>query len=55
LGYALRSIEVVGCLFLAKKRKIIDENKFSHIYKMSEEILVMINGLKKSLKNNNEK
>ncbi len=56
LGYALRSnIEVVGCLFLAKKRKIIDENKFNHIYKMSEEILVMINGLKKSLKNNNEK
>jgi len=56
LGYALRSnIEVVGCLFLAKKRKIIDKNKFNHIYKMSEEILVMINGLKKSLKNNNEK
>lgn len=51
LGYALRSnIEVVGCLFLAKK-----ENKFNHIYNMSEEILVMINGLKKSLKNNNEK
>lgn len=26
-----------------------------HIYKMSEEILVMINGLKKSLKDNNDK
>ncbi len=50
LGYALRSnIEVVGCLHLAKKRKYIDEIGFSTLYKNCEEILVMINGLKKSL------
>src|ERR1700733_1387629 len=53
LGYALRSnIEVVGCLYLAKKRNIIEQEVFSKIYAQCEEILVMINGLKNSLKLN---
>jgi four helix bundle protein len=51
LGYALRSnIEVVGCLYLAKRRQLIDEDCFTSIYAQCEEILVMINGLRNSLK-----
>ena len=51
LGIALRSnIEVVGCIFLAKRRGFIKEDKFDKIYKMCEEILVMINSLRNSLK-----
>ena len=51
LGIALRSnIEVVGCIFLAKRRGFINEDKFDKIYKMCEEILVMINSLRNSLK-----
>lgn len=50
LGYDLRSdIEVVGCLHLAKRRKYINDQSFEHLYKSCEEVLVMINGLKKSL------
>jgi four helix bundle protein len=50
LGYASRSnIEVVGCLFLARRRNYLDEKNFAELYKACEEILVMINALKKSL------
>jgi four helix bundle protein len=50
LSYALRSnIEVVGCIFIGKRRNLVTEADFTEIYKMCEEILVMINGLKKSL------
>jgi four helix bundle protein len=51
LGYALRSnIEVVSCLYLALKRDIISKEIFANIYSQCEEILVMINGLRNSLK-----
>jgi four helix bundle protein len=51
LSFALRSnIEVVACIYLAKRRSYIDEKQFDKIYKMCEEILVMINALKRSLK-----
>lgn len=51
LGIALRSnTEVVGCIFLAKRRGFISADKFDKIYKMCEEILVMINSLRNSLK-----
>ena len=51
LRYALRSdIEVVGCLHIAKRRKYITEEHFLALYKSCEEVLVMINGLIKSLK-----
>lgn len=51
LGIALRSnIEVVGCMFLAQRRGYIAKDRFEKIYKMCEEILVMINSLRKSLK-----
>lgn len=50
LGIALRSVfEVVGCIFLAKRRAYISEKEFEEIYKMCEEILVMINALRKTL------
>ena len=51
LSYSLRStIEVVGCLFIAKRRGFINDTDFNKIYKMNEEILVMINALRKTLK-----
>jgi four helix bundle protein len=50
LSIALRSdIEVVGCIYLAKRRGYISEKDFNTIYKMREEILVMINSLRNSL------
>jgi four helix bundle protein len=50
LSYALRSnIEVVACLHLAKRRSIIDETTFDEIYNQCEEILVMVNSLRKKL------
>lgn len=51
LTYALRSdIEVVGCLHLARKRGFINEQSLNEYRAKCEEILVMINGLMKSLK-----
>ncbi len=50
-GIALRSaIEVVGCIYLAQRRKIIKQVEFDEIYKRCEEIVVMINSLRSSLK-----
>lgn len=46
LSYALRSdIEVVGCIFIAQRRGYIPQQEFEKIYRMCEEILVMINAL----------
>jgi four helix bundle protein len=51
VGYALRSdIEVVGCLFLAQKRNLIQQDSFTKLYQQREEILAMLNGLRKTLK-----
>ena len=51
LGIAIRSdIEVVGCIFLAKRRGIISDHDFGKIYRMCEELLVMMNALRFSLK-----
>lgn len=50
LSYALRSnIEVVGCIYIGQRRNIIHQTDFDKIYKMCEEILAMINGLKRTL------
>ena len=50
LGYALRSnIEVVGCIFLAQRRGIIKLEDFERIYKLCEEILLMISSLRNKL------
>ena len=51
LGIALRSnVEVVGCIHIAMRRKIISQEDYNDIYQKCEEILVMINGLRNSLK-----
>lgn len=48
---AMRSnIEVVGCIFIAQRRNLISEEHFSLVYRTCEEILAMLNGLRKSLK-----
>ena len=50
LGYAIRSdIEVVGCLYLGKRRGLIAQDDFDRIYKSCEEILLMANALRNSL------
>ena len=50
LSYALRSdIEVVGCIFIAQRRGYIQQQEFEKIYRLCEEILVMINGLRNTL------
>ena len=47
LGIALRSgVEVVGCIYLAQRRTYISESDFERIYRMCEEILVMITALR---------
>jgi len=51
LGYALRSnIEVVSCIHLAKRRSILNDEDFNHIYNQCKEIMSMINALRHSLK-----
>lgn len=51
LGYALRSdVEVVSCLHLAARRKYLSQEEFQELYKFCEELLVMINALRNSLK-----
>jgi four helix bundle protein len=51
LTYSIRSnIEVVGCLHLAKRRKIMNQDMFDSIYKQCEEIHFMLIALKNSLK-----
>src|SRR5215831_16527619 len=50
LGIALRSdVEVVGCIYLAKRRGYIADDDFVNIYKLCEELLVMINSLRAKL------
>jgi four helix bundle protein len=50
LGYALRSaIEVVSCLHIGLKRKIISKEDFDNIYNFAAEIIKMIQALRKSI------
>jgi len=51
LGYSIRSsIEVVGCLYLAKKRELIEQNDFEKYYERLTEIIKGIQALRNSLK-----
>lgn len=51
VGYAIRSaIEVVSCLFIGRKRKIVSEKDFNMHYNDAEEIIKMLQGLRSSLK-----
>jgi four helix bundle protein len=50
LGYAIRSaIEVVSCLYIGKRRHLIKDQTFQELYSETEEIVKMIQGLRKSL------
>lgn len=46
LGYAIRSgVEVVGCIYLARRRGIISDEDFSHIYKETDELIKRVQAL----------
>ena len=50
VGIAMRSnIEVVGCIFIAQKRKIINAEDFENLYGRCVEIHKMLVGLRNSL------
>lgn len=50
LGYAIRSgIEVVSCIYLAKKRDIISDDDFKLIYKSIDNLITRIQALRKSV------
>jgi four helix bundle protein len=56
LNYSIRSsIEVVACLYVGKKRGIIGESCFNNLYEETEKLLIMLQALKKSLKNIGDK
>ncbi len=51
LGYSIRSgIEVIGCLHLAKRRKLITDEEFGNVYKETESLIVQIQALRNSIK-----
>jgi len=51
LGMALRSgIEVVACLHIAKKRRLIDEKMFSELYEQVTVIIKMTQALRNKIK-----
>ncbi|WP_243837182.1 four helix bundle protein [Mucilaginibacter gilvus] len=50
LGYSLRSaIEVVSCLFIGKRRKIINDTEFQKLYDDYQALCKMITALRNSL------
>ena len=51
LGYAIRScIEVVACIYVAKRRKIISEEGFMKLYNCADTLVMKIQALKKAIK-----
>jgi four helix bundle protein len=51
LGYSIRSgVEVVGCLYIAKKKKFITQQDFDQHYKAAESIIIMNQALRKKLR-----
>ncbi|MBI3319012.1 MAG: four helix bundle protein [Candidatus Omnitrophica bacterium] len=50
LGYAIRSaVEVVTCLYLGKRRRLIKETQFQELYAETESLVRMLQALRKSL------
>jgi four helix bundle protein len=50
LGYSLRSaIEVVSCLFIAKRRGFIEDKHFTELYNEYEVLVKMITALRNSI------
>ena len=49
LSYSIRSaIEVVSCLYLGKKRSIINDEDFTKLYSFYEGLIIKIQALKNS-------
>ena len=50
LSFAVRSgIEVISCIYLARKRNLISEVDFNSIYSMTDSLVMRIQALKKSI------
>jgi four helix bundle protein len=50
LGYAIRSgIEVIGCIYIAKRRSIIAEEDFKYIYNAGDVLIKRLQTLRKSI------
>lgn len=51
LGYALRSgIEIISCLYVAKRRNLINDINFKEYYTLTEQLIIKIQALRKSLR-----
>lgn len=51
LSYAQRSgVEVIACLYIAKKRNLLSEELFKNLYDELEAIIKMVQALRKTLK-----
>ena len=51
LGISIRSgIDVVGCLYLGKKRNLIDVNQFDHFYLLLTDLIKAIQALRNSIR-----
>ncbi len=51
LGIAIRSgVEVIGCIYLAKKRDIINQEDFNRVYDKVDVLIKRIQALRKSIK-----
>ena len=50
LGYAIRSnVELVSCLYIGKRRGLITPERFNELYFQAEEVVKMLQGLRKSI------
>ena len=50
LGFSIRSaVEVVSCLYIGRKRNIIDEQDFSNLYEKYDSLIKSIQALKNTL------
>lgn len=50
LGYAIRSgIEVIGCIYLARKRNLISEVDFNGVYSAMNNLIKRIQALRNSI------
>ncbi len=53
LGYSIRSgIEVVSCIYIAKRRGIISVEHFDKIYNSTDNLIMRIQALRKSISDN---
>jgi four helix bundle protein len=50
LSFSIRSgVEVVGCIYLARRRHLISEGEFNSVYSAVDNLVMRIQALKKSI------